>query len=139
MKPKPIRDGLLALLALIFALAASYWLDQSIFFLRMRAAHSFDYTFLNWAPALAILTLAAGLVALVRWLASRADFSRVVDVIYVLAGLGPVLLNPLVFALRLSFPLFGVLNSGPVSLWTMTGGILAMAGIFHLFQPRRSA
>ena len=139
MKPKPIRDGLLALLALIFALAASYWLDQSIFFLRMRAAQSFDYTFLNWAPALAILAMAAGLVALLRWLASHADFSRVVDVIYVLAGLGPVLVFPLVFALQLSFPLHGVLNSGPVSLWTMTGGILAMAGIFHLFQPRRSA
>ena len=49
-------------------LAAAYWLDYAIFWLRQRAGQTFDYTFMLWAPALAQLLLAgyySGLTAMV--------------------------------------------------------------------------
>jgi hypothetical protein len=33
---------------------------------------------------------------------------------------------------------YALAETGPVSFWTVTGAVLAAAGLFHLFQPRRS-
>ena len=81
------------------------------------------------------LLLGAGLAALVWWLMTRATFPWVVDVIYALSGVAAVLTIPLIFALQLSIPFLGIF-SGPVSLWTTTGSVLAVAGICHLFRRR---
>ena len=139
MKPKSIQDAILALLALIVALAAAYWLDHGVFLLVQRQSRTFDYLPALWLPALAHLLLAAGLVALVWWLATRATCPRVIDVIYVLAGVAATLIVPLVVTLRLSIPLYGLFDSGHVSFWSMTGAVLATAGAFHLFRRRPTA
>jgi hypothetical protein len=139
MKPKPIRDSVIALLALIITLAAAYWLDDASFRLIQRSRETFDYRFTLWLPALALLLLVAGLLSLTGWLVTRATCPRTVDVIYVLAGVTAVIMVPAVFALGLSVPLYALLETGPVSFWTVTGAMLAAAGLFHLFRRRRVA
>ena len=75
------------------------------------------------------------MAVLVWWLMTRATFPRLMDVIYALAGVTPALTFPLIFTLRLRVTFLGIF-SGPVSLWTTTGAVLALAGIFHLFRRR---
>jgi uncharacterized membrane protein YdjX (TVP38/TMEM64 family) len=85
------------------------------------------------------LLFAAGLVAWVWWLATRAIYPRAIDVIYVLAGVAAVLILPLAVTLRLNIPLYGLMESGPVSFWNLIGALLAAAGAFHLFRRRPMA
>ena len=139
MKPKQIRDAILALLALVVALTATYWLDYAEYLLIERARQNFDYSYVSWMPALGQLALATGLVALVWWLATGATYPRIIDVIYVLAGLAAVLFIPAVFAFHLTISSYALIDSGPISLWTVAGATFAMAGIFHLLRRRPAA
>jgi hypothetical protein len=136
MKPQSIRDTILALLALLVALAATYWFGYLLFLLVEQAHETSDRTFVFWLPALAQMALAVGLVALVWWLATRANYPRAIDVIFVLAGVAVLFLAPATFALQVNISSFVVVDSGPVSFWTMTGAMLAAAGLFHLFWRR---
>lgn len=135
-KAKPFLDSLIALLALVLAFVAAYWLDYVIWWLRQRASQTFNYTFVLWAPPLAQLLLGAGLIGLVWWLATRATFSRVIDVVYVVAGLAAAFTIPLGFTTPINLMLFVRFATGTISLWTMTGAALAAAGIYHFFRPR---
>jgi hypothetical protein len=136
MKPNPIRNAVIALLALIIALAAAYWLDHALVLVRQRASQTFDYTYSLWLPGLAELLLAAGLIGLMWWLAARASFPRAIDIVYVLVGLTAALSVPLTFTTNVNLLAFLAITNGPLSLWTMTGALLAMAGLFHLFRRR---
>ena len=135
MPSKSFRDAIVALLALVMALAAAYGLDHGLFLLRQLSSYTFNFSTFIWLSALANLLLADGLVALVWWLATCATFPRIVDVVFVLVGVAAVLIIPAVFTLQLSIPLF---ESGLVSYWNSNSGLLAMAGLFHLFWRRAS-
>jgi hypothetical protein len=139
MKANPNQDSILALVALIITLAAAYWLDQGVFLLVQQASRTFNTRPAIWLTVLANLALAAGLVALVWWQATRATYPRIIDALYVLAGGAAVLIVPLAFTLPLAIPLYGLMNSGRVSFWSVTGAVLAMAGLFHLFRRRPMA
>ena len=137
MRLKPIRDTLIALAALGLALAAAFWLDGFAGWLRLRASQTFDYAPALWLPPLLQLADGAGLVALVWWLATRADSARAIDALYALAGLAAALSLPLVVATHLSGFGWLVFNAGGRMLcWTMTGDVLALAGLLHLFRRR---
>ncbi len=140
MKPKSIRDGIIALAAIIVALAAADLLDQASFLLRQQASQTFDFLPALWLPPLAQSADAAGLVILIWWLATRANFPRVIDALYALAGLAAALAIPLAFTTHLSlFDALAFNGGGRVSCWTMTGAVLAVAGPLHLFRRRPKA
>ena len=87
----------------------------------------------------AVFALLSLIGALAGWLLTRATCPRVIDMIYVLAGLAAALAIPLTFTTNLDLVAFLAITTGPISFWTMTGALLAAAGLFHLFRRRPAA
>ncbi len=133
---KPIRNAILALVALIIALGAAYGLDDAVIVLIQTSKQTLDFRFTLWLLGLVLMVYTAGLLALAGWLLTRATCPRVIDVIYVLVGVVAVFLIPLIFAFQLNIPVYPLGQNGPITFWSMTGAVLAAAGLLHLFRPR---